>query len=32
MILTNKVKAIKPGMNCLTPSKVITMQSLKDLL
>ena len=36
MILTylwswNKIKVIKPGMNCKTPSKVIITQSLKDL-
>ena len=36
MILTylwpwNKAKVIKPGINCSTVSKVIIMQSLKDL-
>ena len=30
-IPSNEVKVIKPGMNCITPSKVIIMQSLKDL-
>ena len=36
MILTyqwawNKVKAIKPGINCQTPSRIMIMQSLKYL-
>ena len=31
MQLRNKVKVINPGMNWSTPSKVIIIQSLKNL-